>query len=337
MCLKYFIGYSGCNHYEYLGSHHCSLTPCDLDGQQFHYLEDDFPVPWPPNVQSIFQPDQGSLTCNICTSGHYNALDPDGEAPVQYYLPTTGIDVTKLDSTSCSQSGDNIMDDDKEYDYDYKALSSADSDEWTLEQEPDQSTEPSSVNDDIKDHKHGELVNAQLRELPNYLAHQQSFIQFVQPGPAPGLYAMGHYPHQPMPHTAHSTPPSTFNPPYWHGGISPFYPVPNYLSSVPDSSSLHLSRSLVQAAAASAAVAQHPATPPLTPPAGPKQSCPSNIVPPFIVGTVTDAFLRIEAARERHIRERARRRTKRSSPGTLPTRRMALTEFVVGKGIEGDP
>lgn len=338
MCLKYFVGYPGCNHHEYVGSHHCSgLRSCDLDAQQFHYMKDDFPVPWPPNLQPIFQSSQGSLTCNICTSGSHNALDPDGETPVQYYPPTTGFDVTKVDSTSYSQSGDKSMDDDKGYNYDYKALSSADSDEWLLgPEEPDQSTEPSSVHDDNTDQKHGDLVNAQLRELPTHLAHQQSFVPFVQPGPAPGLYAMGHYPHQPMPHTAHPTPPSIFNPPYWDGGVSPFYPLPpNNLSSYPDFSSLQLSQPLVQEAAASAVIAQHPATPPLTPLTGPKQSCQSHTVPPFIVGTVTDAYLRIEAAREKHMRERGRRRLRRSSRGTPPTRRMALTEFVVEKGMEG--
>lgn len=340
MCLKYFVGYPGCKHNEYIGSHHCSLRPCDLDTQQFHHLEDDFPVPWSPNLQPIFQPGQGSLACKKCTSGHHNALDPDGETPVQYYPPTIGLDVTKVDNTSCSQSGYKSVDDDKEYDYDYKALSSADSDEWLLgQEEPDQSTEPSSVHDDNTD-THGDLVNAQLRELPTYLAHQQSFVPFVQPGPAPGLYAMGHYPHQPMPHTAQPTPAAIFNPlpPYWHGITAPLYPAPpKYLSSYADSSSLQLSQSLVQEAAASAGVALHPATPPLTPPVEPGQSYASRTVPPFIVGTVTDAFLRIEAAREKHMRERTQRRTKKSSRGTPPTRRMALTEFVVEKGIERAP
>ena len=322
-----------------MGGHSCSPRPCDLSAQQFYHLEDDFPVPWPPGLQPILQPGQGSLACKKCTSGHHNALDPDGETPVQYYPPTIGLDVTKVDSTSCSQSVDKSMDDDKEYDYDYKALSSADSDEWLLEQEePDQSTEPSSVHDDITDRTHGDLVNAQLKELPTYLAHQQSFVPFVQPGPAPGLYAMGHYPHQPMPHTEHPTPAAIFNPPYWHGSMSPFYPgPPNFLASYADSSSLQLGRSLVQEAAASAGVALHPATPPLTPPVGPKDSYPSRTVPPFIVGTVTDAFLRIEAARERHMREGTRRRTKKSPRGTPPTRRMALTEFVVEKGIGRAP
>ena len=339
MCLKYFVGYPGCNHHEYLGSQHCSLRPCDLDAQQFHYLEDEFPVPWSPNLQPVFHCVQGSLACNICNSGHHNALDPDGETPVQYYPPTISLDVTEVDSTSCSPSGGKSTDDDKGHDYDYKALSSADSDEWLLgQEEPDQSTEPSSVHDDITDQTHSDLVNAQLRELPTYLAHQQSFVPFVQPGPAPGLYAMGHYPHQPMPHTAHLTPAAMFNPPYWHGGMSPFYPVPpNHLSSYADSSSLQLKKSLVQEAAASAGLPQRPATPPLTPPAGPRNSYSSRTVPPFIVGTVTDAFLRIEAARERSMREHTRRRAKKSPCGTPPTRRMALTEFVVEKGIEGHP
>lgn len=142
MCLKYFIGHSTCDHHEYLGSHHCSLRPCDLDTQHFHYIQDDFPVPWPKELAA----EQGPLACKICASEQCGKLDPD-ETPVQSYAPTNNFQVKEIrptghtlpvsvmrvenDDTTTESS---IASDDSEgsFDYDYKSLSDADDAEWGI-------------------------------------------------------------------------------------------------------------------------------------------------------------------------------------------------------------
>ncbi|KAF1932790.1 uncharacterized protein M421DRAFT_249293 [Didymella exigua CBS 183.55] len=161
---------------------------------------------------------------------------------------------------------------------------------------------------------------------------QQQFVPFVPPGLMPEAYATGSYLHYPMPHVGYLAPPSVLSIPPWHGGMIALSSIPNNAPSTgPDASSPQLLPAFIPKDAdkqtAPASLPQRPATPPPTPPLHP---LPPRPTPPFIVGSITDAYLRMEAAKRRHMRERVRRQWS-SLQDALPARRMALTDFMVKK------
>lgn len=340
MCLKYFVGHSTCDHHEYLGSHHCSLRPCDLDTQHFHYIEDDFPAPWPEASKA----DRSALACRICANQQCDKLDPD-EAPVQSYAPTNDFQVKEIRPTGytlpvnvirvdeddeddeTSESTTESDDSDDSFDYDYKSLSDADDEEWSIPR-----TGYSEARDAVLAQRHRERLQQQLRDLPNYLMQQQQDLPFVPPGLTPESYATGSYLHYPMPHMGYIAAPAALSLPPWHGGMASLSSVPPQPASVrPDDSSPQLlSASIPKNAdkqSIPASLPQRPATPPPTPL---KPSLPHRPTPPFIVGRITYAYLRMEAARRRHMRERVRRQ-RSSLQDALPARKMALTDFMVKK------
>ncbi|KAJ4382249.1 hypothetical protein N0V86_002582 [Didymella sp. IMI 355093] len=169
MCLKYFIRHSTCDHHEYLGSHHCSLRPCDLDRQHFHYLEDNFPIPWPEDLQA----ERAALACKICATKQRNELEPD-EAPVRSYAPTNNFQVKEIrpigytlpvnvirvaedDMTKESTTEDEDSDD--SFDYDYKSLSDADDEEWNVQKDGHQNF--------VYDRAHDEVLAQRHRKTPS--------------------------------------------------------------------------------------------------------------------------------------------------------------------------
>lgn len=339
MCLKYFIGHSTCDHREYLGSHHCSMKPCDLDTQHFHYIEDDFPVPWPEDTQF----EQIALACKICASKQRDKVDPD-ETPVHPYPPTNDFQVKEIQPTGYllptkvvrAEAGDVMTectteseDSDDSFDYDYKSLSDADDKEWSIQKETAQDPEV-HMDHQATAQRHHEYLQSQLRDLPNYL--QRQFLPFVPPGFTPEGYGTGNYLHYPMPHVGYLAPPSVLSIPPWHRGMPSLSSIPDKAPSTrPDDSPLGLLPAFIPEDAdkptTPAMLPQRLATPPPTPPMHP---LPPRPAPPFIVGTITDAYLRMEAAKRRHIRERVRRQ-KSSLRDALPVRSMALTDFMVEK------
>lgn len=262
-------------------------------------------------------------------------LDPD-EVPVQYYPPTDGFDVSssvpKNHSLPETKSSGSHEHDDFDYNYDYKALSDADEEEWSVQNERDRSARPFVARDEINVQMHPSFVCGEIQELPHCFTQPWQFVPFGTPGLAPVAYAMGQYPYYPVSRGAHLTQSSAPLLPYWHGGVSSLYSMPSMspLSRI-DKDSLQPTLSPVLGTVAPTLLLQYPETPPPTPPTRPRDALPPPPVPPFIVGTVTDAYLRMEAARRRHMRERARRRARPLYRDTLPARSMALTDFVVGK------
>ncbi|KAJ4412176.1 hypothetical protein N0V91_000644 [Didymella pomorum] len=338
MCLKYFFGHSTCDHHEYLGSYHCSLRPCDLDAQHFHYIEDDFPVPWPEALTA----ERGATACKICANEQCDKLDPN-EAPVQSYTPTNNFQIKVIRPTGyalpmsvirvdendvTTESSTESDDSDDSFDYDYKSLSDADEKEWSIPR-----TGYREAHDEVLAQRHRENLQTQLRELPNYLMQQQQNLPFVPPGLTPKAYTTGDYVHYPMPHLGYFAPPTVLSIPPWHGGMASLSSVLTRPTSArPDDSSPQLLSASIpnkqpQGYDTPASLLQGPATPPSTPPIHPLLPRPA---PPFIVGSITDAYLRMEAAKRRHMRERARRQ-RSSLQEALPARKMALTDFMVKK------
>ncbi|KAF3042376.1 hypothetical protein E8E12_006135 [Didymella heteroderae] len=340
MCLKYFVSYSACDHHEYLGSHHCSLRPCNLDTQHFHYIEDDFPIPWPEDLEA----EQGVLACQTCASKQRNKLDPD-EAPVQSYAPTNHFQVREIRSKGCNlpvdvvkvEDGDGTTestleseDSNDSFDYDYKSLSDADDEEWNMPR-----TGYGQTHDEELAQKHREHFQNQPRSLPSYLMQQPQNLPFAPPGLTPEAYAAGSYLHHQMPHMGRIAAPSVPSIGLWHGGMTslscaPTKPIPTH----PDDSPSQLLPEFIPKNAdkhtTPASLPQRPATPPPTPRMHP---LPPRPTPPFIVGNITDAYLRMQVAKRRHIRERARRQ-RSSLQDALPARRMALTDFMIKKKIK---
>lgn len=334
MCLKYFVRHSTCDHHEYLGSHHCSLRPCDLDTQHFHYIEDDFPVPWPEDLKA----ERSALACKTCTIRQGDTPDL-ADAPVQSYAPTndfqvkevrpTGrilpVKVVRVEEDDETEPTTETQDSNDNFDYDYKSLSDADDEEWAEQTNGRQNTGHDQTRDEALAQRHREYLQNQLRDLPNYLMQQQQFLPTVPHGmplEAHGTVSCFHYPMPPMGYFA---PPPVHSMPPWHGGM--VSSVPNKAASTrPDDGSPQLLPAFIPQDAdkhtVPAPLPQYPATPPPTPPMHP--------LPPFIVGSITGAYLRMEAAKRRHLRERARRE-KSSLQDALPARRMALTEFMVKK------
>ncbi|KAF3050199.1 hypothetical protein E8E11_007858 [Didymella keratinophila] len=335
MCLKYFVGYSACDHHEYLGSHHCSLRPCDLDTQHFHYIEDGFPIPWPEALKA----ERGALACKTCASEQCDKLNPD-ETPVQSYAPTNNIQVKEIRPTGYAlpvfvirvEKGDVTADSttesdesDDSFDYDYKSLSDADEEEWSIPR-----TGYNEAHDEVLAQRHRENLQTQLRELPNYLMQQQQDLPFVPPGLTPEAYTTENYLRYTMPYTGYLAPPTVLSTPPWHGGMVSPSSVPTQPTSArPDDSSPQLLPASTAKNAdkhtTPASLLQDPATPPPTPP---MYLLPPRPTPPFIVGSITDAYMRIEAAKRRHVRERVRRQ-RSSLQDALPARKMALTDFMI--------
>ncbi|KAF3007511.1 hypothetical protein E8E13_005723 [Curvularia kusanoi] len=270
---------------------------------------------------------------------------PDGALPVGYYPPIQGIEVANAEPEPepepeperCLSCGTDSKDNKDSYNCDYKALSNADEDEWSTGEERNRDQESQSVHDDTPDQLHTESISNQLRHLPQYLEQRQQTLSSIPPGFTSDAYALGHHSHNLLAHIADLAPPSALHPPYWHANLSPLYRVPSIPSpSRTDDYTPQFHRPATQEAATSTLEPQHPATPLLTPPTGPRHSLtPRSFTPrptpPFVVGTVTDAFLRVEAARTRHWRERARRPIKPFFPDTLPVRSMALEDFMVDR------
>jgi hypothetical protein len=342
MCLKYFVRHSTCDHHEYLGSHHCSLRPCDLDRQHFHYIEDNFPVPWPEDLTA----ERAALACKICATKQLDELEPD-EAPVRSYAPTNNFQVKEIRPTGYTlpvnvirvaedsvtkESTTEDEDSDDSFDYDYKSLSDADDEEWNVQKDGRQNFAYDQAHDEVLAQRHREHLQNQLRNLPNYLMQQQQFLPFVPPGLTAEAYATGSYLHYPMPHMGHLAPPSVLSIPPWHGGMASLSSVPtNPTPTRPDDSSPQLLPAFIPRNAdkqtTPRSLPQRATTPPPTPPMHPSTPRP---IPPFIVGSITDAYLRMEAAKRRHMRERVRRQ-RSSLQDALPARRMALTDFMVKK------
>lgn len=350
MCLKYFVGHTTCEHYEYLGSHHCSLRPCSLDAQHFHYIYDDFPIPRSPDSVTIGPAtDVCILACNSCAAEHPNKLDPD-EAPVQYYPPTnnynveevrpTGhvlpINVVRVQTENVKETRTKLdynNDNNNDYDYDYKSLSDSEDDDWD-----ETGVQSNHVFDADLPHRFIEeqlermLVREQMAEqlsnLQNYVVQQSQPLPFVLPGLTPAAYAMGHYMHYLMPHRSYLAPPSMLTMPFWHG-FAPALSSMESRSVVPHPSSPWspptLGNTVVSNTPATPQV--QPVTPPPTPPNHPLPRCPT---PPYIVGSITDAYLRMEAAKHRHRRSRGRR-LQSSLREALPTRSASLANFMVQK------
>lgn len=349
MCLKYYIGHSACNHYEYLGSHHCSTArPCELDTQHFHYIDDSFPIPWPSSLQFGSQTERSSLACSTCAAKHCGKVDPD-EVPVQFYSPTNNVRIKEtqptdylspfrvvqvepneiqIDGEESEGSGDS-------YNYDYKSLSDAEEDELDRKDQQDGSAE---TDNEGHDEMHSDFPHVQPQYTPHHRAHQLHLCPFPSPGFAPAAYAFGNYPYPyyPSSHITHLAPPSVFFMPHWHGGMSSLSsPVLSFASPScrDDQPPSHMS--LLAQDVGPTVAQQHPVTPPPTPPTGPKTLLPPHHTPPFIVGTMTDAYVRMEVARRKRVmramRDRARRRARIPSQDTLPTRSMALTDFMVNK------
>jgi hypothetical protein len=341
MCLKYSVGHSTCNHHEYLGSHHCSLRPCDLDTQHFHYIKDDFPVPQPEASNAA----RGALACKICANEQFDKLDPD-EVPVQSYAPTNNFHVKEIRPTgytlpvcvirveeddATTESTTESDDSDDSFDYDYKNLSDADEEEWSIP-----GTGYDEAREEVLAQRHREHLQTQLRDLPIYLMQQQQNLPFVPPGLTEEAYAAGSYLHYPMPHMGYLASPAVLSIPPWHGGMASPSSVPIQPASArPDDSSPQLLSASIPKNAdehtTPALLLQRPATPPPTPPMEP---LPPRSTPPFIVGSITDAYLRMEAAKRRHMRERVRRQ-RSSLQDALPTRKMALTDFMVKRPQRG--
>lgn len=349
MCLKYYVRYRTCDHHEYLGSHHCSLMPCDLDKQHFHYFYDDFPVPQPQEgLTEESVSDKITLTCKTCAMTNGIKLDPD-ELPVQYYPPTknftieerrpTGralpVNIIRAENKSEPESD---CDCDYEYDNDYKSLSAADDQEWD---ETDEETDEETDHVDYARLGYEEALTQralmqakvvkQASNWPNHLVQQWHTLPFVPLGPAAGRYPMSnnlHY-HQQMGYLA----------PPWMPSLTPCY------GYVPAPSSVHKTAAPSGASnpclapmpwptlgdtgkpTIPAVLPERPATPPPTPPLDTRPHCPR---PPFIVGSLTHAWSRIEAAKHRHLRYRARR-AKASRQDGLSSKRVSLGEFVVEK------
>ena len=336
MCLKYFIAYPSCDHHEYLGSHHCRTTPCDLAEQHFHYIEDNFPI---SNCLEL-EAKRGALACEACTAKHRDKLDPD-EAPVQYYPPANNVSAKELSPTGYSLHTNSVKDEpggvgkeeeteDCDYDYDYKSLSNADEDEWNILEEQGKVAHIDIAHDDIMAQMHRDYVQNQLKGLPNYLAQQRQNPPFVPPGFTAETCAMGAYLHYPMPLVSYVPMPSL---PQWYGGIpalasvhmAPIPGAPTAMQVIPP-----LAQEDVVVPTTPAVVPQRPDTPPTTPPM--QHPLLPRPPAPFIVGTITDAYLRVEAAKREHMRERARRRQS-SLRDSLPARSMALTDFMVYKRV----
>lgn len=336
MCLKYFVEHTLCEHHEYLGSHYCSNTPCDLGIQHFHYIDDDFPVPVPPKLQqkSIFE--QGALSCNTCTIKHRNKLDPD-EVPVKHFPPTNDFNVEETRPTGYFLPIKVIRVDKgdlKQYNFDYKSLSDADEEEWNA---VEKSYETGKV--DVTYNKHatqkkctfvqGQVVK-QLSNLPNYLELRQQDSSLMQSDLTPEAYVTGNYLHCPTPHVAFLEPSPILSITHWHGST----PAPSSAQTVPlplrpsknhpSAMQLHAMNDTVeQKTPATTLESPTIAVPTMTihPPS-------IRTMPPFVIGNLTDAYLRMEAAKRRHMRERTRR-ARSSLRDVLPPRSISLADCMV--------
>ena len=337
MCLKYFVGHSTCDHHQYLGSHHCRTTPCNFNKQHFHYIEDSFPIPSSLDCQA----ERSALACKTCAAKHRDRLDPD-EIPVQYYPPPNNFDTKELRPTGyplpvkvVKAKPDGMNNEVSEnceydYDYDYKSLSDADEEEWNTVEEQGETMNVGAEHDEILAQMHRNFVQNQLKDLPNYLSQRRQILPFVPPGLTPEVYTRGNYLHYPMPHMAYLAPSSVPSIPRWHGGLPALSSV--HIMPMPTShKGLQAASPPVQkdnvVSTTAAALQQRPGIAPPTPSMHP---LPPRPPPPFIVGSITDAYLRIEAAKRRHMRGRARR-AQSSLRDALPARSMALTDFIVYK------
>ncbi|KAF9697085.1 hypothetical protein EKO04_004629 [Ascochyta lentis] len=302
MCLKYFIGYTTCEHNEYLGSCDCSDIPCDLDKQQFYYMYDNFPthLPLESSASDSVLSDTGAFACSTCAAEHSVQLDPD-EVPVQYYAPTNDSHIEAV----------GLEDENRDYDFDfdYKSLSAADEEEWGAMDEQIHGVFGPSMSCHVQQQRvfEQERIARQRSNLPDYLAQQWQHWSFVLPGPSPVGYAMGSYAYYPKPHTGYMAAPPVQPVPQWRGDVTvpsnaALLPRPNNPPSPP------MPSPTVDDAAKPTAPAPCP-TGPRRPP-----------TPPYIVGGMTDAYLRIEAARRRQMRERARRAASSRLRNALPAK-----------------
>ncbi|KZM18276.1 hypothetical protein ST47_g10550 [Ascochyta rabiei] len=310
---------------------HVSQIFCQTHNvQQFYYIYDTFSLPLSPESSaSDLVSDTGALACNTCATQQNVQLDPD-EVPVQYYVPTNKLHIEEVRPTGyalLTRSGEvepvkvDDNDCDCDYDCDYKSLSAADDEEWDVKDEQIHDDINNSVGYDAQEQRafEQEQVARQLSSLPNHLAQQRQQWSFVPPGLSRDVYTMGSYGYYPIPHMAYLTAPSVL-------------PVPNGRGEVTGTSTAY-----------SAALPTRPTKPPsapMLPPtvgdsAKPTTSTSPTIpakcltgsrrppTPPSIVGCVTDAYPRIEAAKNRHMRERARR-TRSSQQDELPAKRETL-------------
>ncbi|KAJ4993998.1 hypothetical protein SVAN01_00475 [Stagonosporopsis vannaccii] len=384
MCLKYFVKFSSCDHGEYLGSHHCNATkPCDIIQQHFHYLQDNFPVPWSPDLPFDVQKERAALACTACAKKHHDKLDPDKQ-PVQCYAPTNNFQVEEISPSGCvpplplsvvkaeaedKQTETKQNEGSDEYDYDYKALSAADDDEWHMRESgtPAETQgvhhELAAVNQPASDQSqpneppsplaqqrqtrpatgaqgiHRESATFERRDstqsVPNkpssYPTQRRQPVPFVPLGYRPWSSAMEGWPHYTMaPYMMQMAPLFVPSLPQWYEDMPSFCPVSEgAITGCYDPSPQPMplpAPSHADTPTIPAVLPQRPATPPSI--ALPQRPLP----PPFIVGAMTDAYLRIQAARRRHLRERSRR-ARLLLRDALPTRTMALTNLVVNKRI----
>jgi hypothetical protein len=261
---------------------------------------------------------------------------------VQYYPPPNNFDTEELRPTGyplpikvvkARPDGVNNAeseDCDYDYDYDYKSLSDADEEEWNTVEEHGETTNVDTENNEILARMHRDFVQSQLKDLPNYLAERRQIPPFVPPRLTLEVYAIGNYVDYPMSRMAYLAPPSMPSIPQWHGGMPALSSV--HIMPMPTSpKALQAVLPPVQkddaVSTSAAALRRRPDTPP---PTSPMHPLPPLLPPPFIVGSITDAYLRIEAAKRRHMRGRARR-AKSSLRDALPARSMALTDFIVHK------
>ena len=146
---------------------------------------------------------------------------------------------------------------------------------------------------------HLDYVQYQLKDLPDYLAQRRQALPFVPLGLTPEGYATGTYLHYSMPRMPYPPMPSL---PQWYGGMPELVSV--HAVSIP---SAHGAMQVlpppaqkdVVAPAAPVVLPQHPDTPPPTPPM--RHPLPPRPQAPFSVGSITDAYLRMAAAKRRHM------------------------------------
>lgn len=396
MCLKYFVEFALCNHGEYMGSHHCNgTTPCDILQQHFHYVQDNFPIPWPPDMPLDTQNERAALACTTCANKHRDNLDPDKQ-PVKYMAPTNNFQVTEISPPDCNTSLPlrvvkikaaedfqvetrvNGTEDvhkktkqnegsEDEYDYDYKALSDADDDEWstpqsgtpvetqqvhnelatldqrdcnqdqrdgcpsylTQQRQPKPATENQTVHHSPTRLDQSDYIQSQPNKPHSYFAQHTQAAPFVPLGYWLGPFTSGSWLPYPMPPFMMQLAP-LHGPmlPQWHGGMPLLFAASKGANTGPYNSSPQPMPSPVPGHAAIPTIPAVLPRPPAMPPSTALLPCPRQA--PFIVGTMTDAYLRIQAARRRHLRERTQR-ARPSLRNSFPTRNMALAEFVVNK------
>ena|SRR5690242_9317403 len=396
MCLKYFVEFASCDHGEYMGSHHCNdTTPCHILQQHFHYVQDNFAIPWSPDLPLDTQKERAAFACTTCANKHRDKLDPDKQ-PVKYQAPTNNFQVTEISPPGCTallplrvvevKAAEDFQVETKvsgtedaqkktkqnegsedEYDYDYKALSDADNDEWstpqsrtpvetqkvhnelatfdqrdsnhdqrdgcpsylTQQRQPKPATENQTVHHSPTRLDRSDYIQSQPNKPPSYFAQHTQAAPFVPLGYWLGSFTAGGWLPYPMPPFMMQLAP-LYGPmlPQWHAGMPSLSAASKGANTGPYNSSPQPMPSRVPSHAATPTIPAVLLRRPATPPSTALLPCPRQA--PFIVGTMTDAYLRTQAAGRRHVRERTRH-ARPSLRDSLPTRNMALAEFVVNK------